>query len=81
MASMRWQDQISSDPKVCHGKACVRGTRVMVSVVLDNLAAGRTVPQILLDYPSLSAEGIESAIRYAAELARERVLPFAPEAA
>ncbi|MGH9461836.1 MAG: DUF433 domain-containing protein [Vicinamibacteria bacterium] len=71
---MRWQDHITVDPAVCHGKACIRGTRVMVSVVLDNLAAGLTVEEILKSYPSLTKESIQAAIAYAAELARERVV-------
>lgn len=78
---MRWQDYISVDPNVCHGKACIKGTRVMVSVVLDNIAAGHTVDEILRSYPTLSREGIEAAVRYAAELARERIVPLSPEAA
>ncbi len=73
---MDWRHQITVDPEVCHGHACVKGTRVMVSVVLDNLAAGHTVEEILASYPSLSREGIRAAIAYAAELARERVLPL-----
>ena len=71
---MRWQDHITVDPAVCHGKACIRGTRIMVSVVLDNLAAGLTVEEILKSYPSLNKESIQAAIAYAAELARERVV-------
>ncbi len=71
---MRWQDHITVDPKVCHGKACIRGTRVMVSVVLDNLAAGLSVVEILESYPTLSEEEVQAAIAYAAELARERVV-------
>lgn len=71
---MRWEDHITVDPKVCHGIACIRGTRVLVSVVLDNLAAGLTVQEILRSYPSLSEEAVHAAIAYAAELARERVV-------
>jgi uncharacterized protein (DUF433 family) len=71
---MRWQDHITVDPKVCHGVACIQGTRVPVSVVLDNLAAGLTVGEILKSYPSLSEESVQAAIAYAAELARERVV-------
>ena len=71
---MRWQEHITVDPNVCHGKACIRGTRVMVSVVLDNLAAGQSVDDILKSYPSLSEAGVQAAIAYAAELARERVV-------
>lgn len=78
---MHWQDRISADPNVCHGKACIRGTRVMVSVILDNLAAGVPVDEILNSYPSLTAQDIQAAIGYAAELARERIVPLSPGAA
>ena len=71
---MRWQDCVTVDPQVCHGKACVRGTRTMVSVVLDNLAAGLTPDEIVDSYPSLTVEALQAAIAYAAELARERVV-------
>lgn len=71
---MRWQDHITTDPTVCHGKACFSGTRIMVSVVLDNLAAGASPEEILEDYPSLEAGSIQAAIAYAADLARERVV-------
>lgn len=73
---MNWQDRISVDPNICHGKACISGTRVMVSVVLDNLAAGLNEAEILQSYPSLAAEDIQAAIKYAAELARERLVVF-----
>lgn len=73
---MEWREHISVDPNVCHGQACFRGTRVMVSVVLDNLAAGLEPAQILQDYPSLTPEAIQAAIAYAADLARERVVPL-----
>lgn len=75
---MSWQDRITVDPEVCHGKACIKGTRVMVSVVLDNVAAGIGTEQILNDYPSLAPEDIQAAISYAAELARERVVTLKP---
>jgi uncharacterized protein (DUF433 family) len=71
---MKWQEYITVDPNVCHGKACIKGTRIMVSVILDNLAAGLTADEILRSYPSLSREAIHAAIAYAAELARERVV-------
>ena len=72
---MNWTDHISVDPNVCHGKACIRGTRVMVSVVLDNLAAGLSPAEIVRSYPSLQPEDVAAAMAYAAELARERVVP------
>ena len=71
---MRWQDYITVDPAVCHGRACIKGTRIMVSVVLDNLAAGLTPDDIIRSYPSLDREAVQAAIAYAAELGRERVV-------
>ena len=69
---MTWHHRIASDAEVCHGKACIRGTRIPVSVLLDNLAAGLTVEEILVEYPALTAEDVHAAIAYAADLARER---------
>ena len=71
---MSWQERISVNPSICHGKACIRGTRIMVSVILDNLAAGVSEEELLKSYPSLKHEDIMAAIAYAAELARERVV-------
>lgn len=73
---MEWKEHITVDPNVCHGKACIRGTRVMVSIILDNLAAGVEPEEILKNYPSLTPEAIQAAIAYAADLARERVVPL-----
>jgi uncharacterized protein (DUF433 family) len=70
----RWQDLIAVDPAICHGQACIKGTRIMVSVVLDNLAAGLSVDEILKSYPSLTREAIQAAIAYAADLSRERII-------
>jgi uncharacterized protein (DUF433 family) len=78
---MDWRNRISVDPNVCHGKACIKGTRVMVSVVLDNLAEGVERAEILKSYPSLASEDIDAALAYAAELARERFVPLTPGAA
>ena len=71
---MNWQDRITVDPQICHGQACIRGTRIMVSVVLDNLAVGLSFDEILTSYPSLTREDIHAAIAYAADLTREQVL-------
>jgi uncharacterized protein (DUF433 family) len=71
---MMWQDQIVVDPAVCHGQACIKGTRVLVSVLLDNLAAGLTTDELLASYPSLSRDAVQAALSYAAELTRERVV-------
>ena len=71
---MNWKDRINVDPLVCHGKACIKGTRIMVSVILDNLAEGVSEEEILKSYPSLKPEDIKAAISYAAELSRERFI-------
>lgn len=68
-----WQDRITSDPNVCHGKPCIQGTRVMVSVIIDNLAAGETHESITCGY-HVEEEDIQAALRYAADLARDRVV-------
>ena len=75
---MNWRDHITVDPSICHGKACIRGTRVMVSVVLDNLAAGAGVDEILKSYPSLTQEQVRAAMAYAADLASDRVVDLSP---
>jgi uncharacterized protein (DUF433 family) len=67
----KWRERISVNPGVCHGRACIRGTRVMVSVVIDNVAAGLTREEILKSYPALQPADIDAALAYAAELARE----------
>ena len=72
---MNWTEHVSVDPNICHGKACIRGTRVLVSVVLDNLAAGFGATDIIRSYPSLRPEDVAAAVAYAAELARERIVP------
>ena len=69
-----WRERISVNPAVCHGKACFRGTRIMVSVVLDNLAAGMDRHAILTSYPTLRPADLDAALAYAAELAREGVM-------
>ncbi len=71
---MYWQDYVVSDPMICHGQACIKGTRIMVSVILDNLATGMTPEEIVDSYPSLSTESVGAAIAYAADLSRERIV-------
>jgi len=71
---MERQTYISVDPLICHGKADIKDTRIMVSVVLDNLAAGVPVDDIIASYPALTREAMQATIAYAAELARERVV-------
>ncbi|HZN37654.1 MAG TPA: DUF433 domain-containing protein [Planctomycetota bacterium] len=61
--AMNWRNRITADPNVCHGRVCIKGTRIMVSVVLDNLAAGKSIEQIMSSYPSLQREDVQAAIR------------------
>ncbi len=72
---MDWRERITVDPTVCHGQACIKGTRVMVSVVLDNLGAGETPAQIAASH-RLASEDIQAALLYVAELAKERFFPL-----
>ena len=66
---MKWQDYISVDPNVCHGQTCISGTRVLVTIILDNLAAGLSVDEITESYPSVSADAVNATLHYAAESA------------
>jgi uncharacterized protein (DUF433 family) len=75
-----WRERISVNPGICHGRACVRGTRIMVSVVIDNIAAGLSRQEILRDYPTLVEADIDAALAYAAELAREGTVDLPLEA-
>ena len=70
----RWRERIATLPEICHGKPCVRGTRILVSVVLDNLAEGMSAAEIVQEYPPLVLEDVRAAMAYAAELAREEEL-------
>lgn len=78
---MSWRERISASPAVCHGQVCIKGTRIPVSVVLDNLAAGLKAEEVIQSYPTLTLEDVRAAISYAAEMARgERVLLLQPDA-
>ncbi len=65
------RNRIVRNPSICHGQATVGGTRIMVSIVLDCLAAGMTETEIIDDYPTLDVEGVRAAAAYGAELARD----------
>ncbi|MGA3096430.1 MAG: DUF433 domain-containing protein [Bryobacteraceae bacterium] len=72
-----WQEFLSSNPQVCGGEICATGTRIPVTVILDNLAEGATKDEILASYPSLRVRHIDAALAYAAELAHEeRLVPI-----
>lgn len=73
---MDWRARISADPKVMQGQACIAGTRIPVSVVLDNLAEGHSADDIVKSYPRLTTEDVRAAIAYAADMAKERLVPL-----
>ena len=70
------------DPNRCFGKPCIRGHRIWVSLILDLLASGSTIPEILSDYPGLEEADIQACIAYGAEMSRERYvnIPLEPAA-
>ncbi len=68
-------ERIQIDPNVCFGKPCIRGTRIWVSLILDFLAHGSSIEELLEEYPQLTREDIRAAIAYGSEAARERIIP------
>lgn len=66
-----WRERISVNSAICHGRACIKGTRILVSAIVDNVAAGTTYDDILRSYPALTRPDIDAALAYVAELARE----------
>jgi len=74
-----WRERISIDPNVCHGKPCIKGTRIMVWLIIECLANGDTIEDILEAYPSLTREDVLAALAYAAEMTKEKVVPIEVE--
>lgn len=72
MSHQELLERIRIDPKICFGKPCIRGHRIWVSLILDFLANGASIPDILQDYPQLEEADIRACIAYGAEMARER---------
>lgn len=66
-------DRITFDPQIMGGRACIRGMRIPVSVILGQLAHGASASEVLADYPDLEPEDIQQALRYAAWLAQEEI--------
>jgi uncharacterized protein (DUF433 family) len=72
--------RILVDPNVCFGKPCIRGTRIWVSLILDFLADGMSIEEILKEYPQLTEEDVRATIAYGAEMSRERYIEMPAEA-
>lgn len=68
-------ERISIDPKIFHGQACIKGTRIPVHQILHMLANGDTIEDLLEEYPSLKREDIFACIEYAASLTEEQIVP------
>lgn len=64
MSNSELLDRISIDPRICHGEPCIRGTRIFVSIILDNLAAGIAEAELLAAYPQLTTQDIRAASVY-----------------
>ena len=69
-------ERISIDPNICHGQACIKGTRIPVHQIIRMFASGDKVEEILEDYPSLKTEDINACLEYAATLAEEQLTPI-----
>ena len=70
--------RISIDPNICFGKPCIRGHRIWVSLILDMLASGMTIEQVLGEYEGLTLEDVQACIAYGAEMSRERYVDIPP---
>jgi len=68
---MSWRDRISIDPRVHHGKPCIKGTRVPVSVIVGTVAEGHSWERIIESWPQLTLDDIQAALRFAARVAAE----------
>ncbi len=73
---MKLLTRIVVNPNICHGKPCIKGTRVPVHIILDLLAAGETEENILKAYPQITKEDISECLQYAAILANEEIVPI-----
>lgn len=76
-----WKERISIDPTICFGKPCIKGRRIWVSLVLDFLASGMTVQEVLDEYPGVTKEDVLACIAYGAEMSRERYVDIPIESA
>ncbi len=79
MSSSPLLSRISINPNICFGKPCIKGHRIWVSLILDFLASGTTIPEILTEYPQLQTDDILACIAYGAEMSRERFVDIAIE--
>ena len=70
---MKLAERITADPEIMHGRACIEGTRIPVSVILENLADGMTEEEIIKSYPSITTEDIKAAISYTSQILKREI--------
>ncbi len=71
-----YMDRLQTDPAICDGQVCIKGTRIPVSLILEMLAGGDTIEDVLRGYPTITREDVAAALAYGAKLAHERILPL-----
>jgi uncharacterized protein (DUF433 family) len=76
MKAQELLERISVDPQICHGKPCIKGTRIPVFVILDALAAGMTHQEIMEEYPPVTEEDIQAALFYASLVTQQEEIPL-----
>jgi uncharacterized protein (DUF433 family) len=76
----RLLERISVVPRVCFGRPCIRGTRIWVSLIVENIAEGVSEAELLEAYPQLQPQDLRAALAYAAEMTRERIIPIPVQA-
>lgn len=79
MQTFVWQNKISVNPQICFGKPCIKGTRIWVSLILEMLASGNEVKDILENYPQLKQEDIFAALSYGAAMSHEHFVEISNE--
>ena len=80
MSNVELLKRISVDPAICGGRPCIRGHRIWVSLVLDFLASGQTISEVVANYPGIEAADVLACIAYGAEMSRLRDVPTRPAA-
>jgi uncharacterized protein (DUF433 family) len=76
MTTLTGLDRITFDPQIMAGQACIRGMRIPISLVINLIANGLSIAEIINDYPYLEPEDIQQSLKYAAWLTQERVIFF-----
>jgi len=74
MTRINWQDHITIDKDIHHGEACIKETRVPVAILVDSIADGMSMDEILNEYPQLKRESIQAALAYAADAVRQEII-------